>query len=149
MQCEECSVIEELHRIGFPVTGIGSVGELSWTLGDRHSASDEHNGASALAAAVATLGLGARQIASPGVVLGPGDLGVDEAVDRLVADDRLALLQRQAPGNRLGRQPSLQELKNQLLKLGLPQQPATSPTARMGLLAGIAGLVGCWAAIAF
>ena len=48
-----------------------------------------------------------------------------------------------ATGYGFGRQPSLQELKNELLKLGLSQQPATPPAPRMGLLTGIAGLVTC------
>lgn len=141
MQCEERSVIGELHRIGFPMTGIGSVGELSWTLGDRHSVSDEHNRASAPAAAVATLGLGARQIASPGVVLGPGDLSVDEAIDALVADDALALLTSQMGGDRLRRQIALQKFQNLELELGLAQELAALPASGMGLLGGIARCV--------
>jgi hypothetical protein len=58
-----------------------------------------------------------------------------------VADDLLALLEGKPPGNRLWRQPELQELKNELLKLGLPQQPASSPATCMRLLTGIGRLV--------
>ena len=110
MQREHRAVVGELHGVGFPMPGVGSIGEASWTLADRHSAGDAQGGATALAAAVAALGFASRQVAAPGVVLGPGDLGVDEAVDRLVADDLLAPLEGQAPGHRFGRQPSLQEL---------------------------------------
>jgi hypothetical protein len=58
-----------------------------------------------------------------------------------VTDDLLALLKGQAAGYRLGRQPSLQELNNELLKLGLPQQAATAPAPCMSLLTGVAWLV--------
>jgi hypothetical protein len=66
-----------------------------------------------------------------------------------VADQLLALLQGEPASDRLGRQPSLQELKNELLKLGPPQQSATPPAARIGLLTGIAWLVTRRSTVAF
>jgi len=137
MECKQRSVIEELHRVGLPMTSVGAVGEAGWTLGDRHSADDVQGGAAAFTATVAALGFTARQIASPGVVLRPGDLGVDEAVDRLVADDALALLQRQTGRNRLGRQISPQKLENLSLKPRLAEQFAALPASGMGLLSGV------------
>jgi hypothetical protein len=40
MQRQDEAVAGKLHGVGFPVPGVGSVGELGWTLGDRHSAHD-------------------------------------------------------------------------------------------------------------
>lgn len=138
MKRQDSPVIGELHRVGFPMTGVCSVGERCRPLGDRHPAGDVQRRASTLAATIATLGLATRQVAPPGVVLGARDLAVDEAIDRFVAKNLLTPLKRQAAGHRFGRQPSLQELKNELLKLGLSQQPATAPTPSVRLLTGIA-----------
>ena len=141
MQREQRAVIGELHRIGFPVASVCSVRERCGPLGDRHAARYVQGWTPAFAAAVAALRLASRQVAPPSVVLSPGDLGVYEAIDRLVAEDPLAVLQGQAAGNRFGRQPSLQELENELLKLGLSKQAAAAPAPRVGLLTGIGGRV--------
>jgi len=138
---QRLAVLGELHRVGLPVAGVGAVGKLGRALGDRYSVLDVQGGAAALSAAVAALGLAPREVAAPGVVLGPGDLGVDEAVNRLVADEQLALLEGEAAGHGFGRQPELQELKNVLLKLGLSQQAAAPPAPGMCLLTGIGRLV--------
>ena len=44
--------------------------------------------ASAFVAPIASPGFCTREIVAPGAVVGAGELGIDEAVNRLVADDR-------------------------------------------------------------
>jgi hypothetical protein len=49
------------------------------------------------------LELAARQVAPPGDVVGALHLGMDEAVDGLVADDVTTVVERQPAGDLLGR----------------------------------------------
>ena len=63
-----------------PARGIG------WPLCERHAVGDEGGGAAGLARAPAALGLPARQVVAPVIVVVAGDLGVDEAIDGLGAD---------------------------------------------------------------
>jgi hypothetical protein len=63
---------------------------------------DEADGAAALAAAAAALALGSRQIMPPAIVLVTRHLGIDEAVDALVADHLAAGLAGKPSGDLLG-----------------------------------------------
>jgi hypothetical protein len=110
---DRLAVLGELHRVGFPVARVGAVAGRGWALGDRHPIQDVQHGAAPLAAAVAPFALAAGQIAPPGVVLGARDLGVEEAVDGLVADDRATLLERQATGHFLRGQTHRQQPQHQ------------------------------------
>lgn len=97
----------ELHRIGLPMTGNRAIKRRA--LRDRDALLNAKGGAAALTAAEASLGLAAGQVVTPAVVLGTDDLGKDEAVDGLVADDLFALLERETPrdglrGQALGEQ---------------------------------------------
>ena len=56
----------------------------------------------------ATPELAAQQVAPPAAVVGALQLGVDEAIDGLVADDRTPRIESEAAGDLLGR-PSLGE----------------------------------------
>ena len=87
MQGEDrLAVFGEEDEIGFPMAGSGSVVGFGRPLADRSAVLDVVCGTSALSAAKAALGLGARQEEPPGIVLVAGDLGIDEAVDRFMAD---------------------------------------------------------------
>src|SRR5208282_1715424 len=96
---------------------------------------DMLDGAAAFAAAQAALALATRQIEAPGIVLGAGDLGGDEAVDRLVADDGSGVVAGQPTGNLLGRPAAAQALEDEGLELGIAQQSGAAPAAGPGLLA--------------
>ena len=129
----------ELNRIGLPMPGDGAVDRGA--LGDGDSMLDEPGGAAALAAAEAALGFASGQVVAPGVVLRPGDLSVDEPVDRLVADHLTACFQCQPPRNILGGAPPLEQLKNGGLELGLALELAALPAPGVGLLAGVFGQI--------
>src|SRR6185369_1907221 len=82
----------EEHEVGFPMAvgpalldGIGAQGN-----GD--AVFDEAGGGAAPLGAPTALVLGSRQVVAPSPVVGAADLGVDEAVDGLVADGGRNLL---------------------------------------------------------
>ena len=58
--------------------------------------------ASTFLAPVSAPGFCAREIVAPGAVVGAGELGIDEAVDCLVADDRGTSVTFQTAGNLFG-----------------------------------------------
>lgn len=103
MQGEDGLAISgEEHEIGLPIAGAAAPGDLGRAFGDGEAVLDEAGRAAALAAAKAAPALAARQEVAPAIVLAAGDLGMDEAVDALVADHRPAGLARQAPGDLFG-----------------------------------------------
>ena len=57
----------------------------------------------AFEAAAAAFGFRPRQVVAPGILFFAGDLGVDEAVDGLVGDDRPGVLPSEAASHLLGR----------------------------------------------
>lgn len=71
------------------------------------------HGAAALAATVATFGLGARREVPPAVILGSADLGVDEAVDGFVADGDGGFLLSEPAGDLLGGPAALEAGEDQ------------------------------------
>ena len=93
MQGEDgLAVGSEEHEVGFPMSWVGTVGGVVGTQGNGNAAFDVQGWAAALAAAAAAPGLGSGQVEAPGVVLGSGDLGGDEAVDGFMADEAAAVL---------------------------------------------------------
>ena len=74
------------HEIGFPVPWRLPVAGFRGAFCERNSALDEGSRAAAPSAAASAFALAARQVVAPAVVLGAGDLSVDEAVDGFVAD---------------------------------------------------------------
>src|SRR5215218_6913765 len=81
---DRLTVFSEHHQVGLPVTASGSIGGLSWAFVQGNTAFNEVLRASTLPAAAAALALAARQTTPPAIVLGAGQLGIDEAVDALV-----------------------------------------------------------------
>ncbi len=88
---------------GLPVSRRGAVIGLLSSLGQWAAVGDERGRAAAFAAPPAPLGLGPRQVVTPVIVLGPGQLGVYEAVDGLVGNDGAAGFQGKSSGHLLGR----------------------------------------------
>src|SRR6202040_2365753 len=97
--------------------------------------------------APASLVFGPGQIVAPGAVIGAADLGVDEAVDGLVADGDRFLLALEPAGNLLGRPTALQTAENEVAQLGIALQARALPAAGSGLFLGISGLIADLAAM--
>ena len=84
------------HQVGLPVAGTPAVGGVQGPV-----LGDEGGRAAAPASPVAPFELGSGEVATPGVFLLTGQLGVDEAVDGLVGDDLAARRQGQTAGHLL------------------------------------------------
>ena len=72
------AILAEQDQVGFPMAGDGAIGGAKRPLGDGNAVFDMAGGGTALAAAPAAVGLGARQVEPPGVVLGAADLAIDK-----------------------------------------------------------------------
>ena len=99
-------------RVGFPVAWRLPIAGFCGALRERDSAFNEGDGAAAACAAPSALALGAGEIAAPAEIVGAGDLGVDEAVDGLVADARFCLVAGEAAGDLLWRPALLEALED-------------------------------------
>jgi len=142
VQGEDClAVFGEECAVGFPMAGryavIGRLGALA----DGDTILYVICGTSASPAAKAALGLGARQIEAPGIVLVAGDLGIDEAVDGLMADQGDAGLASDAAGG-LFRGVAMAEMgEDALAQLRRAVEFAAGPAPCPGALLGIGWLV--------
>src|SRR5665213_3380316 len=85
------TIFGEEHEIGFPMAWKVTVRDFGRAFGDRNTMFDMQGGTAAPPAPPAAFCLGAGQIIPPGVVLVAGDLGGDEAVDGLRADEPLGV----------------------------------------------------------
>ena len=122
------------HQVGLPVAGTPAVGGVLGPLAQGPALGDEGGRAATPASPVAPFELGPWEVATPGVFLLTGQLGVDEAVAGLVGADLAA--------GRLLWGPGLSEAGQDLLAQGgIPFQTGTGPAAGPCLLLGIAGLV--------
>jgi hypothetical protein len=140
------AVASEQHEVGFPVARGLAVGSVGRAFGDWNPAVNEACGATAPAAAEPPPALAARQVVPPAIVLRAGDLGIDEAVDALVADDLAAGLAGQPSGHLLRRPALRQAVENSAPQGGLPFQARARPAPRSGLLLGVTRLVADLAA---
>ena len=75
---------------------------------------------------------------APGEVLGSPELGIDEAVDALVAYDLAAGIAGEPAGDLLGRPAGSKAGENILAQAIVPLEPAARPAPGAGLLLGIA-----------
>ena len=127
------AVSGEEHEVAFPMADGLAVCRFEGAFSNGNTAFDEACRAPAPSASVAALALAVRQIATPAIVLSARDLGVDEAVDALVADHQVAGFARKPAGHLL-RRPAL----GQALKHGTPQarlafEARTHPAPRLRL----------------
>ena len=132
------AVGSEEHEVGFPMSWVGAVGGLIGPQGNGNAAFDVQGWAAAFAAAPAPPGLGSGQVEAPGVVLGSGDLGGDEAVDGFMADEASAVFAFEAAGDLLGRPAFFQAVEDQGLEVGIAQELGASPAPGLGLFGGVA-----------
>jgi len=140
VECEDGLAIGgEEHEVALPMSGHAAVLGLARPFGDGDAVLDEVCGASALLTAKAALGFGAGQIAAPGEVLMAGDLGVDEAVDGFVADDRSAVLQGQPASGLFRRQAVSEPVEDSGSEGWIAVKFGTFPAPCLGLVLGL-----CW-----
>src|SRR5690606_11009875 len=110
------AVTGKSHQVGLPMTGRLAVQHLVGPLVERHPMAHMQGWTAALAGAPAPLRLGPRQVVAPGEVVVPTDLGVDEAIDALMAEANRPVAPEPA-GDLLGRPAGLQ-LAEHLLAQG-------------------------------
>src|SRR4051794_10910665 len=117
------------------MAGGGAILDFGGTIMDRPAVAEEQCAALLDPAA---LELAAQQVSAPATVVGALQLGVDEAIDGLVADDSAAVLACEAAGDLLGR-PTVGEMVEDLLAQCLVAFEARAgPAPRRRLLLGIA-----------
>ena len=97
----------------------GAIGGLDWPLAKCHAGLDKTGWAAAFASAIAALEFGARQVKPPVVIPGPNQFSVDEAVDRLMADDRFVVFAFEPSCDLLGRPALGQTFEHGCAELGL------------------------------
>jgi len=111
----------EQHEIGFPMSGAGS--RSVGALGQGNAAGNGFGGRAAAPAAPAAAGFGAGQVMAPGIVVGSPDLGIDEAIDALVADHPMAGIARHAAGDLFGGPARTKAGEHVLTQIGLALEP--------------------------
>src|SRR5262245_6847774 len=139
---EDCLAVSgEQHEVSFPVSRGLAVGSGRGSFGHGNTVFDEGCGAAAAATAEAALALAAGQIEAPVVVLGAGDLGVDETVDALVADHRVTRFASQPTGHLFGRPAVREPLEYGAAQGGVAVQARPRPAPRPRLLLSVTGFV--------
>jgi len=140
------AVFCEHHEVGFPVPWRLPIAGFGGSLRDGDTAFDEGRRAAAAGASPSAFAFGAREIEPPAIVLGAGDLGVDEAVDGLVADDRSAGLALETASDLLGRPAAGETFKDGAAQVGLAFEARALPAPRPRLLVGERRLIADFAA---
>src|SRR3981189_3959723 len=94
----------------------------------------------------AALVLGSGQVVAPGAIVGAPDLGVDEAVDALMADGGSSLLLLEPAGDLLGRPAARQAVEHEGAQRGIAFQARALPAAARRPLPGVGRVVADLAA---
>src|SRR6266700_449205 len=113
---------------------------------DGNTAFDEIAGRALAASLPAALVLGSGQVVAPGAIVGAPDLGVDEAVDALMADGGSSLLLLEPAGDLLGRPAARQAVDHEGAQRGIAFQARALPATAACLLLGVGRLVADLAA---
>jgi hypothetical protein len=138
---DRLAVFCEHHQVGLPMAWNAAIGGVWRPFSQGNTACNEACRATAFFTAEAALAFGARQITSPAVVCGAGDLGVDETVDAFIGDDLAPVLAGEPAGDLLGRPTPAKPLQNRATQLGLPFEARARPASRSRLLIGVRRLV--------
>ena len=109
----------EHHEVGFPVAEGGAAFDGGRAQIDGHTALYEVVGRARASAPRASPGSAVGQVVAPGAMVGAADLGVDEAVDALVADRYGGILLAQPAGDRLGRPAELELAEDEPAQPGI------------------------------
>src|ERR1700704_5660597 len=136
----------EEHEVGFPVSEGAPTVDGGGPQGDGNTAFDEIVGRALVASLRAALVLGSGQVVAPGAIVGAPDLGVDEAVDALMADGGSSLLLLEPAGDLLGRPAARQAVEHEGAQRGIAFQARALPAAAACLLLGVGRLVADLAA---
>ena len=132
----------EEHQIGFPMPWGLAVSGGGRPLIQGAPEVDKGGGTAAPAAPPAPFPLGTGEVVAPGAArFSAGGLGVDEAVDGLMGNDRRAPLQPEPAGDLLRRPALFEPGKHLGPQGGIPVEAGAAPAAGAGLLLSIAGLV--------
>ena len=99
---DRLAVFGEQHEVCFPVSRVAAIGGGLRSFNDWDTGLNVQCRGAAPASAEAAFALAAGQIAAPAIVLGAGDLSVDEAVDALVADHAMTGLMGEPSRDLLG-----------------------------------------------
>lgn len=102
--------------------GLAPVADDQGPLSYRDPALNEGCRASAALATKAPFALAAGQVTAPVPVRGAGDLGVDEAINALIGDDRVAAFAFEAAGDLLGGAAALEIGQDPVTQVGLALQ---------------------------
>jgi hypothetical protein len=129
----------EEHGVGLPMAGGGAVAGFGGTVVDGLSLGEARG--SAAFVAPAALEPSAQQVESPAAVAGAFELGVDEAVDGLVADNPAAGVEGEAAADLLGRPAVGHFFEDGLAQGVVAIEPRARPAPRRGLLLGVGGAV--------
>ena len=138
---DRLAVFCEHHQIGFPVPAGRAIGGLDGPVCHGNTAFNEVWGAATLSAATASFALAAGQIVSPAVVLGAGNLGIDETIDALIGDHFATLLALEPAGDLFGRPSACEPLNDGCSQALVAFEARSFPAPGPGLLLGVAGLV--------
>jgi hypothetical protein len=128
----------EEHDVGFPMTGLSATLDAVGSRVDRGTVGIA--GPAALGPPAALV-FGAREVEAPAAVVGALELGIDEAVDGLMADDPMALLMGQAPRNLFGRPSASQSVQHLFPQAIVTLEPRSGPAPGIGLRLRIGGLI--------
>jgi hypothetical protein len=90
------AVLSKQHEIGLPVTWVAAGSDVSRALGNGHAVLDKLSGTAALASPPAAFAFAPGQVMPPPIIFAPPDLALNETINRLMTDDRPAVLPRQA-----------------------------------------------------
>src|SRR5579883_230558 len=142
------AVFGEQHEVGFPMAGGVAIGGDLGPFGHGNAAFDEVCGAAAAPAAKAALAFGAREIMAPAIVLGAGDLGVDETIDAFMADHRPSGFAGEAAGDLFGRPALGEAVEHGAAQLGLALEARARPAPRRALLVSVGRFVAGFGPIA-
>ncbi len=135
------TVFGEHHQVAFPMAAALAAGCGQRPFGYRNPAFDEACRAAALYAAEPTSALAAWQVVPPGVILAARDLGIDEAIDALIADDLATILLGQPAGDLLGRPAASETLEHDMAQPFVPFEARAGPAPRLRLFMRVARLV--------
>jgi hypothetical protein len=138
---DRLAVFGEHHQVCFPMTAGRAAGYLDRPFCQGNTAFDEARRSPTLPAPAATLALAAGQVAPPAIVLGTGQLGVDETVDALVGDYLAPVVPCQPASDLLRRPAACKPLNDGGSQALIALQPRALPAPGAGLLVGVASFV--------
>src|ERR1041384_7237785 len=136
------TVLGKQHQITFPMAGLSAFVDVGWAPLDRDTPLDVIDRTPASVTVPPSFTFSPGQVVPPTKIVGAPDLGVDEPIDRLIAEDRTAVVLSPQSTAYLGWRPAVsQSLEHLLLQLRFTQQATSPPTTALRLLLRVGRLV--------